>query len=250
MLVTPENLEALQTTFIGDFQAAYQATPNNYQTISMTVPSNSSQNDYGWMAQLPNVREWLGPRLIQNLSAHHYSIVNRTWEHTIGVQREHIEDDVLGIYTPMVAAQGEAFAKHPDLLMAETIESNPTAFDGKAFFATDHPQAPNGGSADTYSNLYTATAFSAANFMAIRAAMSSYRGDGGRTWLSSLLRWSRPRSRSSRTSATLPGHQTPRAIWPTTSFGRSCKRPTHGICSTPDERSSHSSSRVAGPFRW
>ena len=44
------------------------------------------------------MREWIGDREIQNLSASDYTIKNKDYELTVGVDRNDIEDDTLGIY--------------------------------------------------------------------------------------------------------------------------------------------------------
>src|SRR4051812_14906752 len=99
MDLTPANVRALRTTFNRDFRGAYDTTAVWYPELATTVPSSSKQNDYGWMADLPQMREWLGARVINNLITHSYTLLNKTWELSFGVPREDIEVDNLGVYT-------------------------------------------------------------------------------------------------------------------------------------------------------
>jgi phage major head subunit gpT-like protein len=183
MDLTPANLRALRTTFSKDFRDAYGTTEVWYPKLSTTVRSSSTQNDYGWMADLPQVREWLGSRVVNNLITQSYTLKNKTYESTLGVPREAIEDDNLGIYSEVSAAHGEAFRKHPDVLHTVLLkdgESN-LCFDGQNYFDTDHPVNGKDASLGTYSN-YNASgkALTQDNFLAQRAVMMGYLGEGGR----------------------------------------------------------------------
>jgi phage major head subunit gpT-like protein len=183
MDLTPANVRALRTTFNRDFRSAYDTTPVWYQLLATTVPSSSKQNDYGWMADLPNMREWLGPRVINNLVTHSYSLLNKTWEMSFGVPREDIEDDNLGVYSEVSAAHGEAARKHPDQLFVSLLQNGHTTlcFDGQYFFDTDHPVAPKDSTAGTYSNyVASGAALAAATYTTARTTMMSYKGDSTR----------------------------------------------------------------------
>lgn len=183
MDLTPANIRALRTTFMKDFRDAYGTTSVFYPQISTTVRSSSAQNDYGWMADLPQVREWLGSRHIKNLITSSYTLKNKLFELTLGVKRDDIEDDNLGVYSEIAAAHGEAFRKHPDVLLTALLQDGESnlCFDGQNFFDTDHPVNPKDSSMSTYAN-YAASgkALTQDNFLAIRAIMMGYTGETGR----------------------------------------------------------------------
>lgn len=184
MEITPENIRALRTNVITSFREGYEETPVFYPRVAMTVPSSTTQNDYSWMAQLPSMQEWIGQRAIRNFSSHAYTIQNKTWELTFGVNRDHIEDDNLGTYASIVEAHGEAARKHPDELVADLFNNGQTytAFDGQNFFDTGHPVAYYDSSKGTYSN-YSASGLGLTqdNFHTVRETMMAYKGDGGRS---------------------------------------------------------------------
>lgn len=181
MEITPDNLRALRTQFSGIFREAYGEEPVFYSKLSTSVPSSTSQNDYGWMAKSPKMREWLGPRVVQNISAQTYTLKNRTFEATIGVKREDIEDDNLGIYSPLMAEMGAQVKKQPDDLIIHLLQNGHAeeCYDGQFFFDTDHPIGDT--VPGTQQNYWASgKALSVDNAMAVRAAMMSFKGEGGR----------------------------------------------------------------------
>ncbi len=183
MEITPQNLRNLRTTYSGIYRAGYTGAQPWSPKVAMEVPSSTSQNDYGWMQDLPRMREWLGERHIQNLAASSYVIKNKEYELTIGVRRPDIEDDNLGLYNPMMAEMGRQAAKHMDDLIVDVMQGGHAqlTFDGQNFFDTDHPNDPNSQAAGTQQNYWASgKALGAATYAEIRAAMMTYVGANGR----------------------------------------------------------------------
>lgn len=156
MIINQGNLTNMYIALNTIFNAAFGGSPSFHEQVAMVVPSNARANDYKFMMQFPMLQEWLGDRQIRNLAASNFQIVNKDYEATLEVDRNDIEDDQLGIYNPIVAELGRAAKQHPDLLMARLMEEGFTAqcYDGKTFFATDHPvgisvQSNNGGGIGT-----------------------------------------------------------------------------------------------------
>lgn len=120
-------------------EALQQATPR-WNRVAMLVPSNTSQNDYGWLADIPGMREWIGSRVVHALETEAYSIKNRDFELTVAVGRNDIEDDNIGIYTPRFQMMGQAVAYHPDELVFDLLKRGfeLKSFDGKPFFSDNH----------------------------------------------------------------------------------------------------------------
>jgi phage major head subunit gpT-like protein len=141
MIINQANMTNMYVALNTIFNAAFEGSPSFYEQIAMVVPSNSRVNDYKFMLQFPMLQEWIGDRQIRSLAASNFQIVNRDYEATVEVDRNDIEDDQLGVYNPIAAELGRAAKQHPDFLMAKLLsEAFVTAcYDGKAFFATDHP---------------------------------------------------------------------------------------------------------------
>lgn len=69
MIVTPSSIKALMTSFRKDFQGGLDGAPSQYQKIAMTVPSSSKSNTYGWLGNAPQLREWVGARVVNQMAA-------------------------------------------------------------------------------------------------------------------------------------------------------------------------------------
>lgn len=181
MLINQPNLDGLRTTFGTQYAAGYGRTETFYDKICTEIPSNSKSNTYGWVAQMLVLREWLGPRVAQNLSEHAYTLVNKTFEGTVEVDRDDIEDDNLGVYTGVMMPQlGEATKKHPDILVKTLIQANTAiGFDGVTLFNDAHPTFDKTGATPTYDNLFAGLALTADNFNTVWSAMASYVGEDG-----------------------------------------------------------------------
>lgn len=141
MKITTANLEALRVGFKTSFQSGLGIAASLYSSVATTVPSDSAEELFGWLGTLPNVREWIGDRLIQNLIEHDYSIKNKDWELTIGVERNHIRDDKLKQYAPMFEEMGRSTGALPDQLVFGLLKAGwaTLCYDGQYFFDTDHP---------------------------------------------------------------------------------------------------------------
>ena len=154
MLITPSTLTTLFTGYKAAFQGAFAGVAPDWNKVAMRVPSTASIEEYGWMSALPRIREWLGDRVVQGLSAKAQTVKNRTWESTIGVEREKIEDDQVGLYTPLFAEMGRSTALFPDELVFPLLTAGfaTNCYDGQFFFDTDHPVLDADGNAQSVSN--------------------------------------------------------------------------------------------------
>ncbi len=177
MLITGANIEALNKGFSKKYRSAYDSTPEWGDRVATTIPSSHGTEVHGWMQRILKMRAWDGPRLIQNLNTHSYVLTNRTYENTVGVGVNEIEDDSLGVYDPLFSEMGRQSRKWKDQRLKVALQSGTTelGFDGVAFFSTAHPLDPAG----NQSNNFTSTALNATNFDTVRASMREYTGEDG-----------------------------------------------------------------------
>ncbi|MBA49552.1 MAG: Mu-like prophage major head subunit gpT family protein [Paracoccus sp. (in: a-proteobacteria)] len=141
-IINAENLDLAFRGFKSIYSTAYLAAPSQAAKVAMTVPSSSRDESYGWLGQFPQLREWLdGERVVRQLKAHGFTIVNRKFESTVSVSRDDFSDDRLGVFKPMFAEMGHAAALHPDEIVFGLLAQGTTTlcFDGQNFFDTDHP---------------------------------------------------------------------------------------------------------------
>jgi phage major head subunit gpT-like protein len=118
------------------------------------VPASLKVQKYGWLGKFPTVREWIGPRSVVNLAQHDYTITEKPWELTIGVDRDDIETDNLGIYTPMFEEMGESTGAKWDQLVFALLAAGFTTecYDKQYYFDTDHPVLDADGVLTTVAN--------------------------------------------------------------------------------------------------
>lgn len=145
MIVTPATLKALMTGFRRDYQKGLEMVKPSWSQIATRVGSSSKSNTYGWLGQFPQFREWVGERQIKDMAAHGYQISNKLFESTVGVARVDIEDDNLGIYSPLFQEMGRAANIHPDELVFALLNDahNQPCYDGQNFFDAEHPVFAN-----------------------------------------------------------------------------------------------------------
>ena len=157
MILNTANLASLFTGYKANFQSAFmQATPD-WPTVATEVPSSTETNLYAWLGQFPRLREWLGDRIVKNISTSNYSVTNKQFEATVGVPIPKIKDDTYGVFAPLMSEMGYAAKLHPDEILFAMLLAGHTGlcYDGQGFFDTDHPVVVSG--AVTTSSNYDAT---------------------------------------------------------------------------------------------
>lgn len=142
MGITPEDVPllltaGLQTEFmIG--QAAY--TAHLQPVISTMFKSNKDQETYPWLGESDDMIEWIDERTPKGLKEHGFTIVNKDYESTIGVNRNAILDDQYNQIAPRVQRMGTAAERWKDKRLTEVVIAGTTelCYDGQFFFDTDH----------------------------------------------------------------------------------------------------------------
>lgn len=182
MVITPSTLDAAFINFDTRFQEVFKATPTYWDKLATRVPSNSKEQRHAWLKKLPQLREWIGPRQVNNLSVNLQALVNKKFEDTFAVDREDLEDDQIGVYMPAVEGLAEQARKWPDRMVIEALmtgEDN-ESHDGQNFFSASHPVNPDDASLSTQSNYDSSgKALSPTNYAAARAGMMSLKGEDG-----------------------------------------------------------------------
>lgn len=141
MQINHSNLAILNQAFSGAFRGALSTASPMWGQVASLVPSTTAENKYAWLGQITRFREWIGERQMQSLVLHDYAVKNKTYENTVEISREEIEDDQYGVYTPVVQQLGQDAALHPDELVFSLLNAGfgTRCYDGQYFFDTDHP---------------------------------------------------------------------------------------------------------------
>lgn len=144
---------------------------------AMMLPSNSDATVHGWLNQFPNMREWVGDRILNDIESNSLTIVNRLFEDSIRMKRTEIEDDKVGLYLPRAKILGQIAQSFRDQLLIEALVRGTTTkwADGDNVFSDTRTYG------DATIDNYATTAFDEAGVAwdAIRNAMMSYRGHQG-----------------------------------------------------------------------
>jgi phage major head subunit gpT-like protein len=183
MIVNKSTLDALTTNFKVVFGGALQPAAQYLDRIATTVPSSSKSQDFPIGACLASIREWLGDRVEQNIAAWSKTLTNKAFEGTISVDRDDIEDDQIGVYTPAIqqlALKASRFPYEKVIAALDTdgFGSTVKGFDDKVFFSATHTWP--GGYATSQPNL-SALNLDAANAKAAITAMRGFKGPDGVT---------------------------------------------------------------------
>ncbi|MDD5028898.1 MAG: Mu-like prophage major head subunit gpT family protein [Rhodoferax sp.] len=141
MIINQSNLAILNQAFSAAFKNGLTNAAPMWSQCATLVPSTTAEQKYGWLGKITKFREWIGDRQHQNLVQHDYAIKNKTWEDTIEVSRDEIDDDQYGVYSPVAEQIGQDAALHPDELVFGLLKAGFTTacYDGQYFFDTDHP---------------------------------------------------------------------------------------------------------------
>ena len=154
MLVNAANLAALRVGFNTAFQGGLGMASTMHAQFATVVPASVKEQKYGWLGKLPSVREWAGPRLIHNLAQHDYAIAEKPWELTIGVDKDDIETDNIGIYTPLFQEMGASTGSKWDELVFGLLKAGwaTKCYDKQFYFDTDHPVIDENGAEQSVAN--------------------------------------------------------------------------------------------------
>lgn len=169
------------------FNKTAAASTPMYPTLCTKVDSTSRDENYGWLGDLPGMREWIGPREFKQLRGADYLLKNRKWESSLEVLKDDVDDDRTGQYRPRIEALAEEATYHPDELLFEVMNAAGTAqcYDGQYYFDTDHQWGDSGVQSNIVSrtvvdaNVPTAAEF-LASFHAALIRMLGFKNDQGK----------------------------------------------------------------------
>jgi phage major head subunit gpT-like protein len=178
MDLTPASLQVFFTGLNTMYELGYAMPAPWAMEVAMQVPSDTELETFGWMDRIPKMREWVGPRHINNVALRSRSLTNHDWELTETIPRNKFLDDKLGLYAPIAKNMGWQAAKLHDQQLALKIQENPVCFDGLTFFNDAHLTNIDDVGSSTYDN-NLALPLTPTNFGTARASMRSFKGRDG-----------------------------------------------------------------------
>jgi phage major head subunit gpT-like protein len=188
MLINRANVEEVFRNIRATFQSALAAAETQYQQVATLLDTNQIVEKMDWIGTLPNWRKWVGDKVISNLAAHTYALTCEEYESSIAVKRRDLEADRLGLYAMQARSQGELAAYFPEERCSDALNAafSAACWDGRPFFATNHPGKTKTGAATTFSNHGTAVlscatlALAQASLGAGLTALQGMKNDQGR----------------------------------------------------------------------
>ena len=183
MIINKQNIDRVFVNLKTTFNNAFDSSTAVWQKVAMKVSSSTKVEDYSWLSRFPQMREWIGEKNIKQLSAFKYSLTNKSYEATIEVDRDDLEDDQIGMLAPQAQGAGYSAKQWPDELVFGALNAGTTelCYDGQYFFDTDHPVGDTTVSNKSSLPLSIATQADAkASYGAVRTAMKNIKDEEGR----------------------------------------------------------------------
>lgn len=115
--------------------------------IGTLIPSNSETENYNWLGTVPQLSVWEGEALLQELPNYSATLTNDEYISALGINKNDIRRDKTGQIRQRMSWLGRRAATHWEKLVSDLIIASETAagtdisgkaFDGQAFFDTDH----------------------------------------------------------------------------------------------------------------
>lgn len=132
-------LEMTKNYLYGGFWQGIADTPNKLASIAYEVPSSEAVNEYRWLGQAGKMREWKGERQHRKVAEFTFSISNKLYEVTYPIDYFTWSSDNARPSVELLARQAAEKAQwFPWTIFCDLLEDNPTCYDGKDFFASDH----------------------------------------------------------------------------------------------------------------
>jgi phage major head subunit gpT-like protein len=154
MIIDSAALASLRVAFSTAYKKGLGQTSSQHAIVSTMIASSTKEQRYGWLGKIPNVREWLGARVVQNITTSDYTIREKKWELTLGVDRDDIETDNIGTYSPLFENMGESTGAKWDQLVFDLLKRGfeTNCYDGQFFFDIDHPVLDENGNLISVAN--------------------------------------------------------------------------------------------------
>jgi len=135
------------------------------KTTKVSLPGTQTAI-YGFLAEMPQFRRWIGEREPKRLKAGSYSMTVADYEFSYEVSRNDLKYDRFGIVAMHMRSGGVAQRNFYEKLVNDAQEAGTTTlcFDGQYFYDTDHPGGFDG-SGSTWLNYRTGTVLSGTNIV-------------------------------------------------------------------------------------
>lgn len=164
--ITPAYLTDLETNMRVISSRAYDGLSKNlwWPKIAKRMPSGAKKERINWLLDTAKIERTIsggGQVSFEDIVSQTVEYENKNASAGLKLKKEQLEDlDGNGVQlaTHWSRQVGAYAAYWPQKMVAEALLANGLTYDGKAFFATDHPLNPFDTALGTFRNLFTSTA--------------------------------------------------------------------------------------------
>lgn len=173
MNITPETMDALFFSFNALMQKGLGTAWTGWNKFATTVNSSTGIEKYPSTVIGSGMREWVGERVVNAVKGKLLEVRNKDFEHTVGVSRNDIEDDMIGFYNALFTDLGIEAGSLWGRLATEALCKAGKWADGADFFSASRKIEK------TSVNNVVAGALTMANYETARAQMMAFcKADG------------------------------------------------------------------------
>jgi phage major head subunit gpT-like protein len=160
-----------------EFLKQYKGVPNNYQQVSLIVPSTKLEESYSWLGNLPKLRKFGAERMPKGLSEFGFKIKNEKWEASVRVDNDLFRFEQYGQVKALVGGLGVTIPQGKNELVNTLLGQafSTPCYDGQFMVDTDHQE----GSSGAQSNKLTLP-LTPENFGIARAVGRKFKDDQGK----------------------------------------------------------------------
>lgn len=184
-IILPGTLDAAFQNFDTRFRRGLKGSAAWWQALATLLTSDTEEEVHSWLQQIPGLAEWITERNGSTVAASEYKLKNRDFNRDVKVPRNKFLDDKLGLYAPIFEQLGMQSAKFADRQIARLMrrghidEATSRCWDGKPFYATDHPVDANRAAAGVFGNYLVNTDLTEANFNDVLRRISEFTLEDG-----------------------------------------------------------------------
>jgi phage major head subunit gpT-like protein len=163
------------------FQALEGADQAGISLLATTIPIAGNIARFPFAGDVPMMTRWTDERAYDAFDTYNYAVeLADPWEETVAIKRTAMRDDMTGQLRQRARDLGTVAISNrlKQLILALENGSNKPCYDGKTFFASDHPIRDLDGDTDTAANIDNQN-MDADAIAATIEAMRSYTSDQG-----------------------------------------------------------------------
>jgi phage major head subunit gpT-like protein len=140
--------------FVQQLEAGRAQYQPSLDALMMKFKSTGPGDEHSFTDAIPGLTEWIDERSMGKLGAQSFYVANKPYAAGIEVDRDDLEDDRLGLYFPRIRQLADMYWRHRFEALRDLINNgaSTTIWDGKAFFANDHPLADSSSVNDNFNS--------------------------------------------------------------------------------------------------